>query len=190
MLRPLFFVTLVLVTSPTQATAPAPAATHAHSQTYQVIAPPLPPAQAPADEYFGRYKLSSLSVRTAIYDMTVEGDSPLALPLQVGRIAAVESALPEWADKYPHDPWLPSAMIKFSTFLMTKQEAEYDRAAFALLSYLKWVYPQTWYARYAERKLEDFDMHPNIDMLMGPTVGQLARVSDNYFTARIRRHAL
>jgi hypothetical protein len=189
MLRPLFFIMLALATSGAHLQTPAPKRPEGPGITYQVIAKPLPSIEAPADQYFGRYKLSSLSVRNAIYDMTIEGDSPLALPLQTGRIAAVESALPDWADKYPFDPWLPSAIVKFSVFLISKQEPEYDRAALVFLSYLEWAYPRTWYAKFARDKLADFDLHPNIDMLRGPTIGQSAKMLESYFPAvGIRRH--
>ncbi len=149
----------------------------------------VPRREAPADEYFGRYRLSSLSVRNAIYDMTVEGNSPLALPLQAERIEAVRSAIAQWADEYPHDPWLPSSMVKFSALLIAKQEPAYDPTALALLSSLELSYPQTWYARYARSAIDGFEMLPNIDLLEGPTVGQLADVRANAFsTLAIRRH--
>jgi hypothetical protein len=157
--------------------------------SFQILARPLPTTQAPADEYFGRYKLSSLGIRNAIRDMTIEGDSPLALPMQSERIGAIQSALPAWADKYPRDPWVPSAMAKFAVFLISKQVPEYDRAALAFLSYLQWQYPQTWYARYAQTKLDAFDMLPNIDMQSGPTVGHLANVAEyDSRSIGIRRH--
>ncbi|MDQ6767479.1 MAG: hypothetical protein M3Z41_06680 [Candidatus Eremiobacteraeota bacterium] len=187
MLRSLFFVILTLAGSATRDPASAGESTAAGTVTFQVIARPLPRIQAPADEYFGRYQLSNLSVRNAIHDMTIEGDSPLALPLQVERIAAVQSALAEWADKYPRDPWLPSAMVKFSTFLISKQQPQYERVAMALLSYLQWVYPQTWYGRYARAQLADFELLADID-LAAPAVGALASVAEHPFGAVGIRH--
>jgi hypothetical protein len=177
MVRPLFFMMLVVAASTSHAQA-AGQGSQTATVTYQVIAKPLGNVQAPADEYFGRYRLSSLGVRNAIRDMTIEGDSPLALPLQTERIAAVESALPAWADKYPHDPWVPSAIAKFAVFLISKRVAEYDRSALAFFSYLQWAYPKTWYASYAQAHLDELDMLPNIDLQYGPTVGQLASVSE------------
>src|ERR1700674_918610 len=59
--------------------------------------------QAPAGEYFRPHRLSNLGGRNAIRDMTLEGTSPLALPAQRERIAAVEAAFAVWADKYPAD---------------------------------------------------------------------------------------
>ncbi len=175
MLRPLFFIVMALTTG-ARGASPAPTQAAAGANQFQVTGIAVQRTEAPADEYFGRYRLSSLSVRNAIYDMTIEGNSPLALPLQAERIEAVRSALVEWADKYPRDPWLPSSMVKFSALLYAKQEPSYDPTAMALLSYLQWQYPQTWYARYAQDALADFEMLPNIDLFAGPGNGQLASV--------------
>jgi hypothetical protein len=180
MVRPLFFM-LALAASTWHAQAQAAVQSpQVPAATFRVIARPLGLGQAPADEYFGRYRLSSLGIRNAIRDMTIEGDSPLALPLQTERIAAVESALPAWADKYPRDPWVPSAIAKFAVFLISKRVPQCDRPAVALLSYLQLAYPQTWYASYAQAHLDALDMLPNIDMQSGPTVGQLVSVSEYY----------
>jgi len=188
MTRPLFFIAIALIACALHAHASVQAAPRP-PLTYQVIARPPGIVQAPADEYFGRYKLSSLGVRNAIRDMTIEGESPLALPLQAERIAAIASALPAWADKYPHDPWVPSALAKFGVFLISKHVPQYDRAAVAFLSYLQWAYPKTWYASYAQAHLDALDMLPNIDMQDGPTIDQLASVSEYYGrTVGIRRH--
>jgi hypothetical protein len=178
MLRPLFFLVMALTAGARGAT-PAPPQAAAAANQFQVMGLAVRGTEAPADEYFGRYRLSSLSVRNAIYDMTIEGNSPLALPLQAERIEAVRFALVDWADRYPRDPWLPSSMVKFSALLYAKHEPSYDPTALALLSYLQWGYPQTWYGRYAHGALADFEMHPNIDLLAGPGNGQLASVREN-----------
>ncbi len=188
MSRPLFFVWRVLLAAALLCYPQAALAKSAGSQ-FQVVAAPPPRVEAPADEYFGRYRLSSLSVRTAISDMTIEGNSPLALPLQIERIEAVQSALPDWAQAYPHDPWLPSAMFKFAQFLIAKGVPSLYPSALAFLSYLVTVYPNTWYATHAQAAIADLDMFPDIDQLSGPTVGQLANVRDHDFaTLTVRRH--
>ena len=155
---------------------------------YFVVAAPLRGTEAPADEYFGPYRLSSLSIRNAISDMTIEGNSPLALPLQRDRIEAVRAALPLWAQAYPHDPWVPSSTFKFAQFLSGKGVAAFDPAALGLFSYLVWAYPHTWYATQAQVALDSFDMLPPFDQLAGPTVGQLANVSEVSLRSLSVRH--
>lgn len=144
---------------------------------YSIVATPLRGGEAPVDEYFGRYQLSSLSIRTAISDMTIEGNSPLALPLQVERIQAVRSALPQWAQAYPRDPWVPSTTYRFAQFLIGKRIGSFDAAALGYLSYLVWAYPRTPYARQAQDAIDSLDMVPAFDLLSGPAVLELPNVS-------------
>jgi hypothetical protein len=152
---PLLFLVPVLALAAPGSHQPEPP-----GSTFSVVARPIA-LDAPADEYFGPYKLSNLGVRNAIYDMTVEGNSPLALPLQVERITAVEDALAVWADRYPYDQWLPPAMWKFSLFLLTKGVPQYDRDAWALLQLLVVRYPDTWYGRNAAQRLAGLDLPPS-----------------------------
>ena len=147
----------------------------AQAAQYLVVAAPLRGGEAPADEYFGPYRLSSLSIRNAISDMTIEGNSPLALPL--------------WAQAYPSDPWVPSATFKFAQFLSGKRVAAFDPAALGLFSYLVWAYPHTWYAAQAQAAIDSFDMLPPFDQLAGPTIGQLAKVTEvSLRSLSVRRH--
>src|SRR5450755_1991263 len=87
---------------------------------YTVSARAFTYAPAPADEYFGRFKLSNLGMRNIIHDMNIEGDSPLALPLQQGRIREVAGSLSDWANRYPRDTWLPGTAASFVRFLERK----------------------------------------------------------------------
>lgn len=156
---------------------------------YRVVATPLRGGEAPVDEYFGRYRLSSLSIRNAISDMTIEGNSPLALPLQIERIDAVRSALPLWAQAYPHDPWVPTATYKFAQFLTGKRIGSFDAAALGFWSYLVWAYPRTLYASQAQTAIDGLDMVPAFDVLYQPPASDLASVRDqSYHLLVIRRH--
>lgn len=118
--------------------------------TYLVTARPITRAPAPADEYFGRYKLSFLGMRNIIRDMNIEGDSPLALPLQEGRIHEVAGSLADWANRYPRDKWLPGTTASFVRFLERKNDAGSALLAADLIAYLNDRYAGTrtgkWYA--------------------------------------------
>lgn len=180
MLRP--FVFFILVTASTASHSPPTLQpSTAHPAWFVVNASPL--IAAPADEYFGEYQLSNLSVRTAIRDMTIEGTSPLALPGQRERIDAVQSALADWAGKYPNDPWLPSTMVRFAAFLRSKEQAQYDRTAFGFLVTLEAQYPRTWYARYAASQLAAFQLRPQFDLADGPDVRKFPLVFSSSFAA-------
>lgn len=59
---------------------------------------------APADEYFGRMKMSVLGIRNALngLERRVEsGDRSVG-----SMLALVDDAISDWRSKYPHDTWL------------------------------------------------------------------------------------
>ncbi|GAC1498518.1 MAG: hypothetical protein NVS1B14_01560 [Vulcanimicrobiaceae bacterium] len=62
---------------------------------------------APADEYFGRLKLSILGIRNTLKDLALKADyHPTTAESIFGSAAFAEDALREWEHKYPRDPWL------------------------------------------------------------------------------------
>jgi hypothetical protein len=176
-MRLLVFVAALLpsVMSPiaTQASSPSPhASSHAQPNAFIISSTPLQ-LQAPADVYFGTYRLSNLGVRNAIHDMSIEGASPLALPGQLQRIGAVQSALSEWGAQYPQDRWLPSTMLAFALFLTTKRVAQYDLVALSLLDELTTLYPNTASGRQARQKLATFVPLPQFDLGSESSAGSL-----------------
>jgi hypothetical protein len=62
---------------------------------------------APADEYFGRMKLSIIGIRNELKLLheRVEGD-PVNAEANLKTADLVEDALEDWAQKYPRDSWL------------------------------------------------------------------------------------
>ncbi|HEX3551009.1 MAG TPA: hypothetical protein VHT53_11565 [Candidatus Elarobacter sp.] len=63
---------------------------------------------APADEYFGRLKMSVLGIRNEL--VTLEhraqgGDRNVAA--MAGKLALVDDAMRDWRSRYPRDTWLP-----------------------------------------------------------------------------------
>ena len=75
---------------------------------------------APADEYFGKLKMSGLGIRYAIQHLRTElerhqrGQDDTFAKLRVA-----EEALFDWAQRYPKDSWLPQ-----TAFAMAKLEEE------------------------------------------------------------------
>jgi hypothetical protein len=134
-----------------------------HFTNYDVVAAPLTPPQAPADEYFGRFKLSNLGVRNIIHDIDIEGNSPLALPKQQARISAAGLAMIDWADKYPRDRWLPSAIISFAQLLQSKGQAFYDQSAVDLLFYASNRYAGNRYGNQALQLLRNYAQTPDYE---------------------------
>jgi hypothetical protein len=134
------------------------------SATVAISSHPLTPTNAPADEYFGRMKLSNLGVRNIIHAFAVEGNSPLALPLQRSRMEAVDSALVDWGEKYPRDPWLPKALLHFTDELTAKQDVRADTMAVDLLLTATLRYKNTTYAKVALSKLRALRPSSSVDL--------------------------
>src|SRR5580698_4038311 len=62
---------------------------------------------APADEYFGRQKLSILGIGNLIKDMRLRVEADMSKSGSIyGALADVENALHDWESKYPSDSWV------------------------------------------------------------------------------------
>ena len=63
---------------------------------------------APADQYFGRMKMSVLGIRNELNGLerrAVAGDHNVAS--MSGKLALVDDAMRDWRAHYPRDTWLP-----------------------------------------------------------------------------------
>jgi len=70
---------------------------------------------APADQYFGRMKMSVLGIRNELDGLerrAVGGDRNLAA--MAGKLALVDDAMNDWRAHYPRDSWLPRFEAKRS----------------------------------------------------------------------------
>ena len=62
---------------------------------------------APADEYFGRLKMSILGVRNSLVKLTRQAEEdPSSADAVLGPASMTEESIREWEVKYPSDPWL------------------------------------------------------------------------------------
>jgi hypothetical protein len=62
---------------------------------------------APADEYFGRSKMSPLEITNRIHDAEIRGPSYAGL-------LATQAAIEDWTRKYPADPWIEPREYRMS----------------------------------------------------------------------------
>ena len=63
---------------------------------------------APADEYFGRLKMSILGIRNRITELENESSDPALNNASIAwKMSMVEDAIADWKSKYPDDPWIP-----------------------------------------------------------------------------------
>jgi hypothetical protein len=151
-----------------QTPAPTTAEQFASSAVVDVSARPLSPQNAPADQYFGRLKLSNLGVRNIIHALAVEGTSPLALPMERTRIMGVDTAILEWADDFPRDPWLRRVVLNFADVLARKHDVETDTIAIDLLLKASQHFRNTPYEKLALNRANALSPTSDIDWSIVP----------------------
>jgi len=72
---------------------------------------------APADEYFGRLKMSILGIRNTIKDQGLRIDlDPSRANGTLKEMALTEDAVHDWQHKYPCDSWLPGTIYALEHF--------------------------------------------------------------------------
>ncbi len=164
---------IVAFTTVAPARAAATSATPAFDDhvwhAFQATARPFTSSPAPADEYFGRFKLSNLGMRNIIRDMNVEGDSPLALPLQETRIHEVAGSLADWSNRYPRDIWLPGTTASFVKFLERKQSPDTAGMAVDFAVYLVDRFNGTRSARWYSALLKSYAPVLDVDPTSQPS---------------------
>jgi len=103
------FAMLVVALSTTayaaQSLHPKIIAAHSHRDD---VAPPAGHGKvAPADEYFGRLKMSVLGIRNELNHLQSQVDAqPETSASVMGPASLVEDAIKDWERHYPTDPWL------------------------------------------------------------------------------------
>ncbi len=118
-------------THPAAHAAPHKAVAHktvAHKQVCKV---------APADEYFGKLKMSILGIRNTIKDQGLRVDvDPDKAPSTLGSMALTEDAMHDWQHKYPCDSWIPGTIYALQHFygkIHTREGVKHVHATFAWL---------------------------------------------------------
>ncbi len=141
-----------LVAAATTAAVPStshpPAAAHASSPK-----PPVKAAKniakakckvAPADEYFGKLKLSILGIRNTIKDQGLKADyDPQKAPSMIGSIALTEDAIHDWERKYPCDSWLPGTLLALQQFYAKIHTDDGVKRVHATFAWLRRDYPKS-----------------------------------------------
>jgi hypothetical protein len=145
---------LSLVAVATSAAVPATATTHAHharghashvhlSHQHRTLARRPACKVAPADEYFGRLKMSILGIRNTIKDQGLKIDiDPAKEPDTRGAIALTEDAIRDWQHKYPCDSWLPTTIFALEHFYAKIHTDDGVRHVHATFAWLRRSYPR------------------------------------------------
>jgi hypothetical protein len=152
-------------TAAVPATAP-PHATAAHAAAAPAAAPKTPangpkkvakaPPKckvAPADEYFGKLKMSILGIRNTIKDQGLKVDvDPEKAPTTLNSIALTEDAIRDWQHKYPCDSWLPGTLYALEHFYLKIHTDDGVKHVHATFAWLRHDYPRSKLVQVARRE--------------------------------------
>jgi hypothetical protein len=102
---------------------------------------------APADEYFGRLKMSILGIGNVIRDMRlrVESDASRA-PSIFGALEMTENAIRDWEAKYPRDSWIPRSLLALESCYLAANNERARELAIRTENWLRRDFPGTTYA--------------------------------------------
>jgi hypothetical protein len=70
---------------------------------------------APADEYFGRMKMSILGISNTIKDAGLHLDQGADSMAVIDSLAFTEDAIRDWQRHYPRDPWIARSLNALRT---------------------------------------------------------------------------
>jgi hypothetical protein len=116
---------------------------------------------APADEYFGRFKLSILGIRNTIKDqgLRLDVDSTKANST-LGTVALTEDALHDWEHKYPCDSWLPTTIYALERFYGKIHSAFGVRRVHYIYAWLHRDFPKSSIVRLARKENAEASLTP------------------------------
>ena len=138
-------------------------------------APQKAPAQkikiAPADEYFGRLKMSILGIANTIKDQTVRFDrQPEQLESEMNSVNFAVDAIHDWQHKYPRDPWIAKSLFYLERFYQRIPTDAGRAQAKATMLWLVHDYPESSYGKTGKLELNE----GKVGAPIVPTVAQSA----------------
>jgi hypothetical protein len=108
---------------------------------------------APADEYFGKLKMSILGIRNTIKDQGLKVDvDPTKAPSTANAIALTEDAIHDWQHKYPCDSWLPGTLLGLERFYLKIHTGDGVKHVHATFAWLRHDYPRSNVVQVARRE--------------------------------------
>jgi hypothetical protein len=113
-------------------------------------------ALAPADEYFGRARMSVLGIANTIRDAGLRLDEGAAPPSMVdGPLAFVADAIRDWERQFPRDPWIARDLYALETVYLRAHTEQAFTLARATETWLIRDYPESPHTRDARIALGD-----------------------------------
>lgn len=110
---------------------------------------------APADEYFGRLKMSILGIRNQLHDLSLRLQfAPDKGEDVLGSAVMVEDAMRDWEHKYPADPWLAKSVYDLTSLYANVHTVHGHSDATRCLRWLLGRYGRTSYGALARAQIK------------------------------------
>jgi hypothetical protein len=138
---------------PAKSASAAPAKSPAPLSKYERAHRGLMEISAPADEYFGRLKLSFLGIDNTLRDAAVTAGDHTTDPSVVAKVALAEDALKDWDKRYPRDPQLGrtyyfAIAVEKKIWVQANQQQ-----AWAYMNRVATVFPNTYFGKLIKREI-------------------------------------
>jgi len=116
---------------------------------------PAPPIHvAPADEYFGKLKLSVLGIRNTIKDVGANLDIDQTRWTELASKAAfAEDAMHDWEKKYPQDTWLAKMVFALERMYAKLDSDDGRKRSIAAMKWLVHDFSKSWYGKTGRKEL-------------------------------------
>ena len=118
------------------------------------VAPPAGHGKvAPADEYFGRLKMSVLGIRNELNHLQSQVDAQPDTSVSVmGPASLVEDAIKDWERHYPSDPWLAKDVYLLThLYANVRSDEAHTRAVLGI----QWLARKYQASGFAERAMSE-----------------------------------
>lgn len=149
------------VIATTAAAHPSPAPTASASLTkYQREKLEKMKHSAPADEYFGKMKLSFLGIDNTFRDQAIRAGDHTVDGSVINRVDLANDSLRDWRRKYPMDPQLARSLFLGAKVYLKIWTTFAQEEAASLLLELRNKFPTTFFGKQAKVSLQHgFTMH-------------------------------
>ena len=147
------FLILVGLAAQAQATpTPKPTATPALTKAQREKLEEMK-VSAPADEYFGKMKMSFLGIDNTFRDQAIRAGAQTIDQSVINKLDYAADALADWQHKYPRDPQIARSMWLGSlVYLKIWNAGGQNRAAYYLIT-LRNHFPHTFFGKQAKAEL-------------------------------------
>jgi hypothetical protein len=112
-----------------------------------VFASQMAALNAPADQYFGRFRMSALRIRYETMQLKKRYETHQLLPEQAEHLLVLtQDAFGKWSRAYPKDGWLPSTGYAIASLYAELPGSAARERAVTLYVYVNTSFPRSPYA--------------------------------------------